>query len=132
MWVKWIFWKYLQEKMLSQLGGVWWCVGLSFQWHRNVSDLINSNRCRVEVCWFMLKYLIASLIYLYSYIIASLHCLHPCWSDLMQPKIMPTGFFFVSCGGWRKYIVVGKDVKIVLQTWPVQNVQSHIEDLTPG
>ena len=56
-------------------------------------------------------YLIASLIY----IIASLHCLHPCWSDLMQPKIMPTGFFLYVV----EEIVVGKDVKSVLQTWPV-------------
>ena len=53
--------------------------------------------------------------YIYIYIIASLHCLHPCWSDLMQPKIMPTGFFLYVV----EEIVVGKDVKSVLQTWPV-------------
>ena len=61
----------------------------------------------------MWKYLIASFIYVDIYIIASLHCLHPCWSDLMQPKIMPTGLYVV------EEIVVGKDVKSVLQTWPV-------------
>ena len=63
----------------------------------------------------MWKYLIASSYYVDIYIIASLHCLHPCWSDLMQPKIMPTGFFLYVV----EEIVVGKDVKSVLQTWPV-------------
>ena len=98
------------------------CVGLSSQWHRNVSDLINSNRCRVEVCWYMWKYLIASLILIYSYVHYIHIYIYNCIFTLSASLLV---WFNATKNNANRVlylveeIVVGKDVKSVLQTWPV-------------